>query len=132
MTDAIKTTNPMRTYVIRTLAFMGGYVAVNVATITGAFDDVGQAGAYVLALAVTAPVIGQLWATLDCMRTADEYVRGTLARPFILGAGLTIAIFTGWGFLETFAGVPHAPGWLVYPLFWAMYGLSAPFAARFA
>lgn len=124
--------DPMRTYTIRTMAFMAGYVAVNVALIAGAFDDVGRGGAYVLALAVTAPVIGQLWATLDCMRKADEYVVKILARPFILGAGLTIAVFTGWGFMETFAGVPHAPGWLIYPLFWAMYGISMPLMTRMA
>ena len=132
MTDTIKTPNPQRTYILRTVLFMTGYVAVNVAVLTGAFDDVSRPGAYLLALAVTAPVVGQLWATLDCMRTADEYVARTLARPFILGAGLTIAAFTGWGFLETYAGVPHAPGWLVYPLFWAMYGLSGLIAARMA
>ena len=125
-------TDPKRTYIVRTLAFLSGYVAVNVAVMTGAFDDVSRPGAYVLALAVTAPVVGQLWATLDCMRRADEYVSKMLARPFILAAGLTIAVFTGWGFLETYAGVAHAPGWLVYPLFWAMYGISAPVTARMA
>ena len=125
-------TNPMRTYIVRTVLFMAGYVAVNVAAMTGAFDDVAKPGAYVLALAVTAPVVGQLWATLDCMRRADEYVSKTLARPFILAAGLTIAAFTGWGFLESYAGVAHAPGSFVYPLFWAMYGVSAPITARMA
>ena len=122
--------DPKRTYIIRTLLFMAGYVAVMAATVSGAFDDVGQGGAYLLALAATAPVIGQLWATLDCMRQADEYVAGLLARPFILAAGLTIAAATGWGFMETFAGAPHIHPSIIYPLFWAMYAVSAPFTRR--
>ena len=119
--------NPRRAHTVRTIAFMGAYVAVNVALMTGAFDDVRRPGAYVLALAVTAPVIGQVWATLDCMKRSDEFVGGLLARRFIVAAGLAIAAFTGWGFLEAFAGVPHAEGWLIYPLFWAFFGLVSPF-----
>ncbi|MEM9838841.1 MAG: hypothetical protein AAF830_06745 [Pseudomonadota bacterium] len=124
--------NPMQTYIIRTALFMSGYVAVNVAAITGAFDDVQRPGAYVLALAVSAPVAGQIWALLDCMKNADEYVSGILARPFIVAAGLAIAIFTGWGFLTEYADVPHAPGWAIYPLLWAMFGLVAPFSNKLA
>lgn len=125
-------TNPMRTYVIRTVLFMGGYVAVNVAAIFGAFDDVARPGSYILALAVAAPVAGHIWALLDCMKNADEYVRGILARPFIVAAGLAVAVFTGWGFLTEYADVPHAPGWLIYPLLWAMFGLTAPFTHKLA
>lgn len=123
---------PQRAYGFRTLAFMAGYVAVNIALITGAFDDVRGLGAYVLALAVTAPVVGQMWATLDFMRRSDEYVGGLLARRFIVAAGLAMAVFTGWGFLETFADVRHVPGWVIYPMFWAFFGLVSPFVTRTA
>ena len=33
---------------------------------------------------------------------------------------------SAWGFLETYAGAAHAPGWLIYPLFWAAFGLVTP------
>ncbi|MCQ8184132.1 hypothetical protein [Parvularcula maris] len=118
--------NPTRSYVIRTVLFMGGYVAIMVALIFGAFDDIRAPGSYVLALAVTAPVVGQLWAVLSLMRHADEYVAGTVVRPFIVGATLAIAVFTGWGFLTEFAGVAAAPAWLIYPLLWFFYGIATP------
>ena len=121
---------PMQTYAIRTLLFMSGYVAVNAAILSGAFDDVSRPGAYVLALAVAAPVIGHMWATLDCMRQADEYVRARLARPFIVAAGATTALFTAWGYLDALATVPPVIGWAIYPLFWLVYGGTVPFTAR--
>lgn len=124
------TTNSMRTYVLRTIFFMTGYIAANAAAMTGAFDDVQRPGAYLLGLAVAGPVVGQIWALLDCMRTADEYIARFLARIFILAAGLTIATFASWGFAEAYVGAPHIPGWFVYPLFWWFYGISWPIIRR--
>ena len=45
-----------RRYILRTAAFMSGYVTVNLAAITGAFDDIGVVAAWVLALAVAEAV----------------------------------------------------------------------------
>ncbi|WEK58328.1 MAG: hypothetical protein P0Y52_01960 [Candidatus Brevundimonas phytovorans] len=116
-----------RRYVVRTMAFMGGYVAVMLATIGGAFDAIqGKPAAWVLALAVSAPIAGQIWATLSFMRDSDEYVRAVTAKQFIVSAGVAMTLFSAWGFGESFAGAPHAEGWLIYPLFWAIFGCVAP------
>lgn len=118
-----------RRYVIRTLAFMVPYVAINVAMMTtDALDGVmGKPAGWVLVAAVSAPVVGQIWATLSLMRESDEFVRGLTAKQFILAAGLAMAAATFWGFGESFAGAPHLPAWLIYPLFWGLYGLTSPF-----
>ena len=121
-------TSAHRRYVIRTMAFMGGYVAVNVAAIFGAFDDIASpVAAWGLALTVSAPVIGQIWATLSLMHESDEYVRAVTAKQFILAAGLAMAIASVWGFGESYADAYHLPGWVIYPLFWACFGAVAPF-----
>lgn len=115
-------------YVKRTMAFMGGYLAIMIAVIFGAFDDIqGTTAAWGLALAVTAPIVGQIWTTLALMRESDEFVRAVMAKQFILAAGVVMALFTGWGFAESFADAPHAEGWLIYPMFWAALGVIAPF-----
>ena len=115
-------------YLFRTFAFMGGYVAVNVAAIFGAFDEIiGRPVAWALALAVAGPVAGQIWATLMLMRDSDEFVRGVTAKQFILSSGIAMALATAWGFGESYAGAPHVPAWLIYPLFWAVFGVVAPF-----
>lgn len=116
-----------RRYRNRTIAFMAPYAAMQVAALTGAFDDRAAPGSYLLGLAVAAPVIGQLWATLALMKDADEYVRALTAKRFILAAGGAMAIMTAWGFVEEFAGAPHAPGFVVYMLFWLCYALVTPF-----
>jgi putative oxidoreductase len=117
-----------RRYMIRTLAFMGGYVAVNIAAITGAFDPlIGTPTAWALALVVSAPVIGQLWATLALMRESDEFVRALAAKLFIIAAGVAMAVATVWGFGESYADAPHLPAWLIYPVFWFVFGCAAPF-----
>jgi hypothetical protein len=115
-------------YVVRTFAFMSGYVAINVAAIFGAFDQIiGKPVAWALALAVAAPVGGQIWATLSLMRESDEYVRAMIAKQFIISAGLAMALATVWGFGESYAGAYHLPAWIIYPLFWACFGVVAPF-----
>lgn len=116
-----------RRYAMSTMGFMAVYVAVMVATIAGAFDDIqGKPAAWGLALAVAGPIAGQIWATLTFMRDSDEYVRAVTAKQFIIASGVAMALFSAWGFGESFAGAPHAEGWLIYPLFWLIFGCAAP------
>ena len=117
-----------RRYVIRTWAFMVPYVLVCVAMMTtDAFDDIiGKPAGWVLAAAISAPIIGQIWATLSLMRESDEFVRAVTAKQFIVAAGLALALATFWGFAETFAAAPHIPSWLIYPVFWACFGVISP------
>lgn len=118
-----------RRYIIRTMAFSVPYVAICISMMTtDAFDQVmGTPAAWVLAAVLSAPVIGQIWATLALMRESDEFVRGVTAKQFIVAAGLAMAVATFWGFGESFAGAPHIQAWLIVPLFWAMYGVVSPF-----
>ena len=124
-----KTTLPAhQRYVIRTMAFMAVYVAINVMAIGGVFDRIiGKPIAWALAVAVAAPVIGQIWATLSLMRESDEFVRAMTAKQFIVAMGLTMAVATIWGFGEEYAAAPHVSAWLIYPVFWGCFGLVAPF-----
>ena len=116
-----------RRYVLRTWAFMVPYVAICVAMMFGAFDEIeGRPAAWILAAALSAPVIGQLWATLSLMRDSDEFVRALTAKQFVVAACLTFAAAVFWGSGETLAGAPHIPTWLIYPLFWFFLGVSAP------
>lgn len=128
LTFGKQTTAAGRKYVFRTMAFMSGYVAINVAAIFGAFDDIASTpAAWALALAVSAPVVGQIWATLSLMRDSDEFMRAVTAKQFIVASGLSMAAATVWGFGESYADAPHVPAWIIYPLFWACFGIVAPF-----
>lgn len=117
-----------RRYVLRTWAFMVPYIGICVAMMAGAFDDLyGRPVGWVLAAALSAPVIGQLWATLSLMRESDEFVRALVARQFIVATGLTLATAVFWGFGENLRLAPHIESWLIYPLFWFCFGVTSPF-----
>lgn len=117
-----------RRYIARTAAFMSLYTAINLLAIFGVFDRiVGQPIGWTLALAVAAPVLGQIWATLALLRESDEFLRAIATKIFVLGTGWTLALASAWGFGESYAGAPHIEAWLIYPLFWACCGLVTPF-----
>lgn len=116
-----------RRYTIRTAAFMTGYLAISAAAEAGAFKSLGGPGLWVLGAAVAAPIAGHVWATFALIREGDEFARAVSAKRFILAWGFCMVLFSGWGFVESYAGVAHAPGWLVYPIFWAAFGLVSPF-----
>jgi hypothetical protein len=117
-----------RRYAMRTWGFLAPYVAINIAAIAGLFDRLeGGPGAWALALAVSIPIAGQIWAVLALMNESDEFMRALTAKRFIVAAGAAMALFTGWGFAESYAEAPHAPGWLVYVLFWVAFCVTAPF-----
>jgi hypothetical protein len=118
---------PHRRYVTRTALFMGIYTALNIGAIAGVFDDVGEAGHWGLAAAVALPVAAQIWATLALIRDSDEFVRALIAKRFIIASGAAMALFSAWGFMESYAHAPHAPGFLIAPLFWGLFGLVSPF-----
>lgn len=116
-----------KAYTIRTVVFMIGYVAALVLALGGALDMIGGVSGWLLAAAVSAPVAGQIWATLAFIRDSDEYVAGVTAKRFIIAAGLTFALAVFWGFGERLAGAPHLEGWWAYVVFWALMGLMPVF-----
>jgi hypothetical protein len=119
--------NASKQYMVRTLVLMGIYSAINIAAIFGLFDNLHGASASILALAVSVPVIGQMWAALVLMRDSDEFVRGLLAKRFIAAAGITMAFFTSWGFMEVYASAPHAPNCIIFGIFWGSFGIVSLF-----
>ncbi|RYD43994.1 MAG: hypothetical protein EOP85_09710 [Verrucomicrobiaceae bacterium] len=122
-------TNPSEThrkFLIRHWLFMAGYMAVNAAAITGAFDGMKPPGTWAFALVVAAPIVGHIWAVLAWMRDSDEFVRALAAKRFIVATGVTLVIVSIWGFMELYAKAPHVSAAMVYPLLWASFGVVSP------
>jgi hypothetical protein len=59
----------------------------------------------------------------------DEFVRALTAKRMIFAAAVSLTLATGWSVGEL-AGLPHLPAWIVYPLFWGMFGLATPLIRR--
>jgi hypothetical protein len=60
------------------------------------------------------------------MRESDEFVRAVVAKQFILAAGLAMAVASVWGFGRLRRSAAHSAR-MIYPLFWACFGVSTPF-----
>ena len=120
-------TTAAKRYALRTISFMLGYVGALLGAMSGALDSIGGVSGWLLAAAVSAPVAGQIWATLSFMRESDEFVAALTAKRFIVAAGLTLALAVFWGFAELFAGAPHLEGWWTYVVFWGLMGFAPLF-----
>lgn len=83
--------------------------------------------AYALAVLPSIPIIGTIVAVgMYLAEEKDEFQRTVLVQSMLWGIGATLAVTSVWGFLENFVSVPHMDLFLVYPLFWAIVGMSAP------
>ena len=114
-------------YILRTVLLMSVYVALNVAAIMGAFDRLDRLGRALVAASVALSVALQIWAVFAQIKESDEFIRMMLIKQFLIAAGAAIAISSAWGFAESYAQAPHAPGWFVYILYNACYEITAPF-----
>ncbi len=80
-----------------------------------------------LAVLPALPIGGTIVVFLRYIDAVDEYVRGVVIKRFVAATGLTLFLCTAWGFLEDNAGLHHFSLYLVYPLFWMMFGLASAF-----
>jgi hypothetical protein len=72
----------------------------------------------VAALAPAAPMVGVIVALgVYLTEEADEFRRVQLVQAMLWGIGLTLAVTTVWGFLESFAGAPRLALTAVFPIF---------------
>jgi len=111
-----------------TIFSMSAYVAL--IFVVSWFPGLEGAPPWLVVLGALAPglaICAQLWVVLRYLRESDEFVRMLLAKRFIVAALLVFGGATIYGFLETYAGAPHMPMWLVYPGFWGVFGLVSPF-----
>lgn len=85
---------------------------------------------YLTAIAPALPIGGSILVFLRFIDDVDEYVRAITIRRFVTATGLTLFICTAWGFLSSNADVPAMPLYLVYAMFWALYGFSCAFVRQ--
>jgi len=115
-------------YTIGIFFWMAWYVAALFASIlTIKVQHPAGAWLYVLAVLPALPIGGTIVVFLRYIDKVDEYVRGVILKRFILATGLTLFGCTAWGFLEDNAGTQHMSLWMVFPIWWALFGFSCIF-----
>ena len=76
---------------------------------------------------IAASVLGQFVVAYRSIAAMDEFMRALTFKLGIAAAGVTISIAVLWGVASQFLDVPSYPMWVVYPLFWAVFGMLSPF-----
>jgi hypothetical protein len=118
--------SPGARYTIGMTIWMALYVAALFGSIT-LIQSQAPTGPllYVLAVLPALPIGGTILTFLAYIERVDEYLRAVLVKRFIIATGLTLFICTAWGFLENNAGAHHFSLYLVYPLFWGLFGATS-------
>jgi len=81
--------------------------------------------AWLLALLPGLAIVGQIAVFgMYLAEEKDEFVRNLQIQAMIWGVGATLALTTGWGFLESFVHLRHFDLVLIYPLYCALTGIS--------
>ncbi|ESQ90795.1 hypothetical protein ABAC460_08165 [Asticcacaulis sp. AC460] len=81
---------------------------------------------WLLALTPAATVLIQTLYAYNHIARQDEFIRAITAKRIIVATGLTIMAVVAWSCVGIFAPLPDVPMWLVYPLFWAVFGMVTP------
>ncbi len=87
--------------------------------------------AYLLALMPAIPAIGLLAVFgLYLAEEKDEFQRMLGVQSMLWGIGGTLSVTTIWGFLQSFARIPHFQPIWTFVLFWGFVGISTPLLQR--
>ena len=119
--------NPaQRAYQRRSVPLMIAYVVALAAAIW-LHDRYAPTGPLAVALAIlpSLPLIGVVWALGRLLvEEQDEYLRSLHVRQFMVATGFMLAVTCVWGFLETFALVPHVPMYWAFIIWCAGLGIG--------
>lgn len=80
---------------------------------------------WVLAMVPAAMVAIQFVIAYRLIAAQDEFVRALTTKRMIIAAGFAITLATAWSVAEPI-GLPHLPAWIIYPLFWGLFGMVTP------
>ena len=107
------------------VTFLSSLVALQI----GLQQNWPAAALWALALVPATTVAVQFVAAYRLIARQDEFVRALTVKRMIVAAGLAITIATAWSVAES-VGLPHLPAWLIYPLFWGLFGVVTPMVRR--
>lgn len=78
---------------------------------------------FILALLTSLPIGGTILTFLNFIKNSDEFIRAQTTETFIKATGFTLFIATLWGFMENYSAIAHMDFYMIYPMFWACFGL---------
>lgn len=122
---AFRSTPAVRRYLVRLLGSLGVYGAIFL--VMRPFDTpyASPAVRAALAGALALSTLGAMWAIARYLvEEKDEYLRVRQTQAVLAATGLTLAVYTLWGYLAVFRLAGELPAYDIFPVFSAAWLLS--------
>ena len=107
------------TSIILWLAFLAAIFGVTWGKHNGWHDP----ALWALALVPAATVVVQTFMAYSLISKQDEFVRALVAKRMLAATGATITVVVGYAPFQQLLGAPEVPAWVIYPLFWGLFGM---------
>lgn len=107
-----------RRYVVRLMSFMAVYGAVILSTKPFQMVYAAPAVRWTLALPLALSTLGAVWAIARYLiEEDDEYLRLRQTQAVLGATGLTLAVYTLWGYLAAFGLASELRAYDIFPVF---------------
>lgn len=114
-------------YVVASIFLWLIFLAAIFGVTWGKYDGWPQPIVWVLALVPAATVIVQTFMAYGLILKQDEFVRTLIAKRMLIATGATITVVVGYAPFQQLLGAPEIPMWVIYPLFWGLFGILSGF-----
>lgn len=111
-------------YIIKSVSLWALFLAAITAVTWGRHQGWPAPALWGLALVPALTVIIQTRMVYNLISKQDEFVRALIARRMLFAIGAAITLVVAYAPFQQLLGAPDLPAWLIYPLFWALFGMS--------
>ena len=114
-------------YVATAIALWALFLAAIFGVTWGKYNNWPEVALWALALVPAITVIIQTIMAFNLISKQDEFVRALVAKRMLVATGVTITIVVAYAPFQQLLGAPEVPAWLIYPLFWGVFGMVTNF-----
>lgn len=110
-------------YVLTSIALWLVFLAAIFGVTWGKYNGWSNPALWALALVPAATVLIQTFMAYNLISKQDEFVRALIAKRMLAATGATITVVVAYGPFQQLLNAPEVPAWVVYPLFWGLFGM---------
>lgn len=91
----------------------------------GKYNGWPEVALWALAIVPAITVIIQTIMAYRLIARQDEFVRALTAKRMLAATGATITVVVAYSPFQQLLGAYEVPAWIVYPLFWGLFGMMS-------
>jgi len=110
-------------YVLTSIVLWLIFLAAIFGVTWGKYNGWPDSALWALALVPAATVLIQTFMAYNLISKQDEFVRALIAKRMLAATGATITVVVAYGPFQQLLNAPEVPAWVVYPLFWGLFGM---------